>query len=239
MSVPVKKARNPAAGGDEEVGMQELGSHGRSARLLIADDHPMVRYMLRVAMAGHPDIEIVGEATTGPETLDACSQLRPNGLVLDLVLPGLHGFEVVRRLRQEQPSIKILVLTGSDERDAELEAVKLGVDGYIEKSSSSEEISDAIEAMVAGTAAEPPKRDRKASGKNKQGVDGARTLTPREREVLLLIAEGMRSREMAARLGVSLSTVESHIASVYSKFQIRNRVEATKRALALGIVRGL
>lgn len=222
-----------------------MGGPGPSARLLIADDHPMVRYMLRLAMAGRPDIEIVGEAASGPETLDACSRLGPDVLVLDLVLPGLHGFEVVRRLRKEQPSIKILVLTGSDERDAEHEAVKLGVDGYVEKSSSAEEIADAIEAVATGMRPEPPKRDRKAAtssigftGKDKRGVDNARKLTPREREVLRLIAEGMTSREMAAHLGVSLSTIGSHIASVYSKFRIRNRVEATQRAVALGVVTG-
>jgi two-component system response regulator NreC len=222
-----------------------LGSPGQPARLVVADDHPMVRYMLRLAMAGRSGIEIVGEAADGPETLDACTRLRPDVLVLDLVLPGLHGFEVVRRLRQEKPGIKILVLTGSDERDAELEAIRLGVDGFVEKSSSAEEIAAAIEAVAAGTTAVASVRhpnqatsSMRSTRKSNKGADDARRLTPREREVLRLIAEGMTSREMAARLEVSLSTIESHIANVYVKFGIRNRVEAAHQALALGIVNG-
>ena len=219
-----------------------MSSPGRSARLVVADDHPMVRYMLRLAMAGRPGIEIIGEAADGPETLDACTRLRPDVLVLDLVLPGLHGFEVVRRLRQEKPGIKILVLTGSDERDAELEAIRLGVDGFVEKTSSAEEIAAAIEAVAAGTTAERNPNEATSSirstRKSNKGADDARRLTPREREVLRLIAEGMTSREMAARLEVSLSTIESHIANVYVKFGIRNRVEAAHQALALGIVNG-
>jgi DNA-binding NarL/FixJ family response regulator len=204
----------------------------------------MVRYMLRLAMRGRPGIEIIGEAATGPETLDACRRLQPDVLVLDLVLPGLHGFEVVRRLRREKPWIKILVLTGSDERDAELEAVRLGIDGYVEKNSSADDIVDAIEAVAAGTAVAP----RRALGlaassigsatmKDQSRADG-RNLTPREREVLRLIAGGITSRQMASRLNVSLSTIESHIANVYWKLDIRNRVEAAHQAVALGIVHG-
>lgn len=226
------------------VGGRDTGSPGRPARLLIADDHPMVRYVLRLAMAGRPAIEIVGETADGRQTLDACTTLRPDVLVLDLGLPGLHGFEVVRRLRREKPRIKILVLTGSDERDARLEAVRLGVDRYFEKNSPLEEIADAIEAVATGTRAVAPGCDQKDSTfsngftRRNQQAEKARELTPRERQVLQLIAQGMTSREMAACLGVSLSTIESHVANVYAKFGIRTRVEAAQQALALGIVRG-
>ncbi len=230
-------------GGERDARGQGVGGPGRSVRLVIADDHPLVRYMLRLVMAERSDIEIVGEAADGPETLAVCRRLRPDVLVLDLVLPGLHGFEVVRRLRQEEPWIKILVLTGSDERDAELEAVRVGVDGFVEKSTPAEEIAGAIEAMAAGTGESARERDPKQAAsstwftrKNRQGVHDARKLTPREREVLRLIAEGMTSQEVAARLEVSLSTIESHIANVYAKLGIRNRVQAAQQALALGVV---
>lgn len=201
--------------------------------------------MLRLAVAGHPGIEIVGEAADGRGTLDACRRLRPDVLVLDLVLPGLHGFEVVRRLRQEKSWIKILVLTGSDERGAELEAVRLGVDGYVEKDRPPEEIAHAIEAVATSTGGGARERHRKTPGspigftKSRDlGVENARKLTPREREVLQLIAEGVTSRQMASRLNVSPSTIESHVASLYSKLGIRSRVEAAQQAVALGIVHG-
>jgi DNA-binding NarL/FixJ family response regulator len=214
----------------------------RAVRVVIIDDHPMIRAMLRLSIEERPGLEVVGESTDGAEGLELCRALDPDVVVLDLALPRMHGFDVVRTLRQEGSGARILILTGSDESGAILESVRLGVDGYIEKSLPPEEIASAVETVAGGVRAYGPHEQRMARIQLLEKARGARrtaeaaaALTPRERQVLGLIATGSTNRQLASRLGISEFTVEAHIANVYAKLGVRGRVEAAQRATELGL----
>jgi DNA-binding NarL/FixJ family response regulator len=214
-----------------------------AVRIVLVDDHPMIRRMVRLACQERPGLEVVGEASSGPEAIELCRRLNPDMVVLDLVLPHMHGFEVIRRLREEGSRARILVLTGSDEWGALLESVRLGVNGFIEKTADPDEIADAIHLVAVGTSAFGPAQERaaklqlleKARRARRRG-EVAAMLTPRERQILGLIAKAMTTRQMATRLKISQFTVEAHIANLYSKLGVRGRVEAAQRANELGLV---
>ena len=212
-------------------------------RVLLVDDHPMVREMVRIACAARPGLSVVGEASDGFEALRQCRNLSPDVMVLDLFMPGMDGFGVMRRLRTEGSRPHILILTGSEDSADVFESLRLGVDGYLQKTVPLEEITAAIEAVGTGTQVFSVEVERRALAKlgehARRARDSARTLdglTGREREVLRLIAEGLSTRQMASRLGLSDRTVETHIGNIYQKLDVRTRVQAVYRAAGLGLV---
>ena len=213
-------------------------------RILIADDHPMIRQVVQVACAERPGLQVVGEAADGAETLELCRELQPDVLVLDLIMPVVDGQEVIRRLKDERSPIRILVLTASEDQSSIFNCFRLGVAGYMAKSGSADDIADAIEAVASGVTVFSPEHQRLAYARLAELAQKARTaaraaseLTKREREVLDLIGEGWSTREMASRLGVSDRTVETHIASLYQKLGVRTRIQALYRAANLGLVK--
>jgi DNA-binding NarL/FixJ family response regulator len=224
--------------------MHDLLASGRnSVRILIVDDHPIVRGMVRVACDGRDSLSVVGEAGNGEEALRLASELRPDVVVLDLILPGLSGLEVAGRLALEDGGARILILTATDDKAAVFEALRLGVNGYVEKSATVDEIADAIEAVGRGELVFSKELERRAQVQLGEFARGAREtaralarLTPREREVLALLAEGLSTRQIANRLKLSARTVESHIGRVYEKLNVRTRVQALYRAAGLGLV---
>lgn len=220
-----------------EAGVQPLG-------VLIVDDHPMIRQMVRLACEDRPGLKVVGEARDGHEALERCRELEPAVVVLDLVLPGLDGIEVARRLRQEGSAARILILSGRDDGEAVYEALRAGVDGYQEKTAPVKEIAAAIEAVAGGTKVFTLEQQRAAFARLGKEARDARTaasaasgLTPRERQVIELLVQGLSTRQMAFRLGVSERTAEAHIANLYQKLDVRTRVQAVNRAAGLGLVR--
>jgi RNA polymerase sigma factor (sigma-70 family) len=207
------------------------------------DDHPVVRGMVRVACDGREGLSVVGDAGRGDEALRLASELRPDVIVLDLILPGMTGLEVVSRLALEDGTARILVLTATDDKTAVFEALRLGVNGYVEKTATVDEIADAIEAVGRGELVFSKELERRAQVQLGEFARGAREtaralaqLTPREREVLALLAEGLSTRQIATRLKLSARTVESHIGRVYEKLNVRTRVQALYRAAGLGLV---
>jgi DNA-binding NarL/FixJ family response regulator len=213
-------------------------------RVLVVDDHPMLRQVVVGACADSDGIEVVGEASDGEEALAETERLGPDILVLDLVLPKLDGLEVARRLRaQGDGGPRILVLTGRDDPDALFEAVRAGVDGLLDKTSEAQEITDSIYALGDGRRLFTEEQEAKAILKLRELVNRAREnsavsgkLTTRELEVLNLIAEGLTTFQMGKRLGLSARTVESHIARTYRKLNVRTRTEAVAKARRLGLL---
>jgi DNA-binding NarL/FixJ family response regulator len=224
--------------------MSEQPSTARAAvTVLIVDDHPMVRQVVRWACEAHPGLEVAGEATNGREALELAAALAPDIVVLDLVLPEMGGIEVARHLRQMSPRPRVLVLTGSDDSMALFDSMRAQVDGFLDKSGALENIGELIEQVAAGRPAITTQQEHIAIGHLGDLLRNVREssrvgalLTERELEVATLIAEALTTHQMATRLGLSERTVESHIANLYKKLGAKNRVEAISKARRLGLI---
>jgi DNA-binding NarL/FixJ family response regulator len=212
-------------------------------RVLVVDDHPIVRAMVRLACDERDGLTVVGEAGDGNEALRLATELQPDVIVLDLILPGMNGLEVAQRLALDESTARILILTATDDKSAVFEALRLGVSGYVEKTASVDEIADAIQTVARGELVFSKELERRAqvqlgefARKARETARALARLTPRERQVLALLAEGLSTRQIAKRLGLSDRTVESHIGNVYQKLDVRTRVQALYRAAGLGLV---
>jgi DNA-binding NarL/FixJ family response regulator len=214
-----------------------------SNRVLIVDDHPMVRDMIRAGCQDRPTLEIVGEAGTGSDALDAIERLRPDVVVLDLILPDSDGFEVLRQIRSRAGDVRILVLSNRDDGEAVFESMRLGANGYLEKTMSLDAVLDAMEAVGRGEDVFAATHEQLAHShlshlarRARAAASAATMLTPRELDVLQLIANGLTARQIASRLNISPRTVETHIAKLYEKLGVRTRIQAIQRAAALGLI---
>jgi DNA-binding NarL/FixJ family response regulator len=213
-------------------------------RVLIVDDHPMVGEIIALACAERPSLQVVGRAADGWEALAQCDLLDPDVVVLDLGLPGLSGFDVLIRIRDLRPSTKVLIVSGRDDRAAIFESVRLGADGYLEKTGSVEEIAAAVEAVGTGTQVFTVDHQRAVRVELGDLVRRSRLtaslsarLTRREREILDLLASGLSTRGIASRLGISERTAETHARSLYRKLGVRGRLQAIHRARAMNLLR--
>lgn len=215
----------------------------QGVRVLVVDDHPLVRTMVRLACDGRDGLTVVGEAGDGNEALELAGRLRPDVIVLDLILPRMSGLEVAGQLALDDSAARILILTATDDKSAVFEALRLGVNGYVEKTASVEEIADAIQAVARGELVFSKELERRAqvqlgefARRARETAQALARLTPRERQVLALLAEGLSTRQIANRLKLSARTVESHIGNIYQKLDVRTRVQALYRAAGLGLV---
>jgi DNA-binding NarL/FixJ family response regulator len=215
----------------------------RPLSIVVVDDHPMVRDVVKFACLGQPDLHVAGEAGDGEDAVAVCARLRPDVLVLDLALPRADGFEVLRRLGETSPATRTLVLSGTDSDRAVFDALRAGVAGYLSKSASLVDILEAIRTVGRGGRAFPPGVERHAHTRLADLAHRARVaaqaearLTPREREVLRLISGGMTSRQIASSLGISERTVESYVGGVFDKLGVRTRAQAVREALRLCLV---
>jgi DNA-binding NarL/FixJ family response regulator len=207
-----------------------LGPRRRLVRVVIADDHPLVREGTAALLARRPDLEIVAAVGDGPAALRLVEELRPDVLLLDLGLPDLNGIEVARRVRSSWPEVAVLVLTGyGTQRYAPL-LIQLGVAGLVHKTAPHEELLEALYAAAEGHKLVGSSRARPST----RGSPDA--LTVREHEVLGLVAAGRRNAEIASELSVSLNTVEFHVRHVLDKLGVRSRTEAVLRARSQGYV---
>lgn len=217
---------------------------GGEVRVLVVEDHPVLRGVIRLACEHTPGLALAGEAGTGEEAVEAARDLRPDVVVLDLVLPGeLQGLDVARTVRAEGTASRILVLTGRSDEQAVFDAIRAGVDGYLEKTAGMRFIADALQRVGAGERVFTPEQERKAvselgrMARHAREVSDVRaTLTEREREILEMLTRGLTVKQVASRLRLSPRTVETHIAKLYRKLGVRNRVQAVSRAASLGLV---
>jgi DNA-binding NarL/FixJ family response regulator len=212
-------------------------------RVLIVDDHPMVRDVIASACADRATLVVVGEASDGPEAVEKSRALRPDVIVLDLGLPGLSGFEVIRRVSQDEFKPSILVVSGREDHEAIFECIRLGVQGYLVKTGAVEEIAAAVEAVASGARVFSIEQQRAAHAslrdlarRSRDVASAASHITPRELTVLRLLAGGSTNRQIASRLGVSERTVATHLAQTYRKLDVGNRLQAVNRARELHLL---
>jgi DNA-binding NarL/FixJ family response regulator len=208
-------------------------------RVLVVDDHPVVRQGLRSFLASRDGIEVVGEAADGEGAVAEARRLRPDVVLLDLVMPGGGGVDAIARIREEGDGPAVLVLTSFAGDDQVLPAVRAGASGYLLKDVDGAELEAAIRTVAQGGALLDPHvagtvMDEVARPGRRGALD-VETLTPREREVLSLLAQGLTNRELASRLFVSEKTVKTHVSSILSKLHLADRTQAALFAVRHGL----
>jgi len=208
-------------------------------RVLLADDHAIVREGVRLLLNAQPDIEVVGEASNGEQALALARTLAPDIVLMDIGMPGMNGLEATQALKAAQPQTNILVLTMHEGEDYFFRILAAGASGYLLKGASSGELLSAIRAVHAGGVYLYPTMAKKLMGDYLKGqkVGSERDpLTPREREVLKLIAEGKTNREIAEELVLSQNTVQTHRLHLMEKLNLHNRTELIKYAMRRGLI---
>lgn len=212
-------------------------------RVLIADDHPVVREGLSILLSSLPDIEVVGIATSGREAIDTAAATRPDVALLDLQMPDLDGWAATRELIRVVPGIGVLVLTMFDDDESFFAAVRAGAKGYLLKGAEQEEIARAIRAVASGEAIFGPQVTERVLAQ--LTADGPRSgrphpfpeLSPREQEILDLLAAGLSNPAIARRLGVAPKTIANNVSSIFAKLQVGDRAEAMVLAREAGLGR--
>jgi DNA-binding NarL/FixJ family response regulator len=210
-------------------------------RVAIADDHPVVRDGLRALFASLSDVDLVAEASTGREAVRAAVTSRPDVLVMDLRMPDLDGAAATAEIARRAPEVAVLVLTMFEDDESVFAAMRAGARGYLVKGASQEEIWRAITAVAGGGAVFGPgvaRRVLEYFAAPPRAADPFPELTPREREVLDLIAAGLPNAAIAGRLGLAGKTVGNHISTIFAKLQVATRAEAIIRARDAGLGRG-
>jgi len=216
-------------------------SKKRTLRLLIAEDHVVVRQALRVMLEMEPELEVVGEAPNGEEALRLAHELKPDLVLMDIRMEGMDGVEATRRMRQELPDIGVLVLTGYGEDAVLLRAVEAGAHGFLLKDASAVEVKEAIQRVVRGESLVTPSLLRKLldefAHREREAQPAHADLTPRELEVLEALARGLSNDEIAKELVISEKTVKTHLGNVFSKLHVVGRAQAMLYAIREGLVK--
>jgi DNA-binding NarL/FixJ family response regulator len=208
-------------------------------RVVIADDHRILRDGIRALLSASEDIEVVGEAADGQAAVALCVQLVPDVVMMDIAMPGLGGLEATLELRKRLPRIRILVLTQYEEREYVRRFLKAGVSGFVLKRTAGSGLLDAIRSVHQGGLVLDPEVARDAFDDAAAPAHGSAydALTDREKQVFKLIAEGKSSKEVAALLGVSVKTAMSHRERLMQKLDVHNRAELVHAAVRLGVMR--
>ena len=217
-----------------------------ATRLIIVDDHPIVRDGLRSMLAAEPWLDVIGEAAGGEQACQMVRQLHPDLVLMDIRMPDMDGLAATRQIKQEFPSASVVMLTIYDDPDYLLEAIAAGAAGYVLKDVSRRELLDTLRTVADGGSFLNPDLMARAlqrlAGQTKARANPAETpidrLTPREAEVLDLIAKGLSNKEIAARLVVGLATVKTHVEHIIQKLHVSDRTKAAVLAVTRGLVQG-
>jgi NarL family two-component system response regulator LiaR len=205
-------------------------------RVMIVDDHTMVRRGLAAMLKVKPDLKLVGEASNGQEALRVCEDVQPDVILMDLLMPRMDGPTAIRALRRHWPGVRVIALTSFQEKDLVQKALRAGAISYLLKNVSIDDLAQAIRAALMGQSTLAPEATQALIQAASQGPPPGDDLTPREREVLELLVEGLTNPEIAQRLMVSASTARAHVSSILSKLGVSNRAEAVARAFRLKLV---
>ncbi|WP_273844110.1 response regulator transcription factor [Rubrobacter calidifluminis] len=223
---------------------------GATIRVLVADDHDIVRFGLRKMLEAEPGIEVVGEASSGVEALELCRSLKPDIVVMDIRLPGVDGITATRLIKREFPNTAVLILTAYESTEYLVESVRAGAAGYLLKEKAVQRLPGAVRRVMNGES--PLDQElamrvlkgisEKRGAHSPDGDEVVRTgfllekLTDREREILTLVAMGLSNQEIAERLYLSVGTVKSHVHRIISKLGVSDRTQAAVLAVQLGMV---
>ncbi len=212
---------------------------GDKIRVLIADDHPVVREGLAAMLARQPDIDVVGEATDGIEAVERAETLSPDVILMDLQMPRLGGVEAIKQIRARHPQMQMIVLTTYGDDDSIFQGIAAGARGYLLKDSPRDELFRAVRAVARGESLLQPAvttrlLDRFARPK---GEHGQEMLTERELDVLRLLAKGSSNKQVGVQLHISESTVKTHVANIFQKLGVTDRTEAATVALSRGLIK--
>lgn len=224
--------------------MTDRGEQGRT-RVMIVEDHTIVRQGLRLLLERNDQVVIVGEASNGQEAIELASALEPEVILMDIRLPDVDGLEVTRRIKADHPDIAVIMLTMHDNEEYVVGAVRAGAAGYVLKDISPKELVSAIQTVRQGGTIIEPGLLRKTLGSLASSgaaradrlVEEIEALTPREQEVLGLLVEGMTNREMGQALYISEETVKNHVSAIIQKLRASDRTQAAVIALRQGLVR--
>jgi RNA polymerase sigma factor (sigma-70 family) len=213
----------------------------RTATLMIVDDHDLARSGLRAMLAREPGIEIIGEASSGQEAIDACNMLEPDLVLMDVRMPRMDGLTATRTIKEQHPSVSVIIVTMYENPDYLFQAIRSGAAGYILKDATRDEVVTAVRRVLDGDTILDPSLAadvlrRMAQEGQRQQDDLVEKLTMRETEVLNLVARGMTNREIASLLSISVGTVKVHVERIIAKLDASDRTQAAVRAIELGIL---
>jgi DNA-binding NarL/FixJ family response regulator len=209
-------------------------------RVLIADDHGVVREGLRAVLGPEPDMEVVGEAATGKEAIERATELTPDVILMDIQMPQINGIDATRRILDANPRVGVVVLTMFEDDDSVFSAMRAGARGYVLKGAPPSQILNVVRAVAGGEAYFGPEIARRlmdffSAPKPASPEEAFPELSPREREILDLIAQGHSNTKIAGRLFLSPKTVGNHISHIFTKLQVADRAHAIVRAREAGL----
>jgi two-component system response regulator NreC len=211
-------------------------------RVLVVDDHTIVRDGICALLRLAGDIEVVGEAANGREALEMVRKLMPDVMLIDIAMPNMNGLEATRHIRKEFPRVKVLVLTQYDDKEHVFWAIEAGANGFISKTAASSDLASGIRSVHRGDSFLSPSaakflvEDYQTEANLRKEQDPYKQLSDREREILKLLAEGCTTRKIADMLVISVKTVEGHKTNLMSKLDIHNRTDLVKYALRKGVI---
>jgi two-component system, NarL family, response regulator LiaR len=214
----------PERGGEEKI------------KVVIVDDHVLVRSGLEVVLGMFDDIELTGQAGDGEEAVRLCVELQPDVVLMDLVMPGVSGVEATRRILEKCPDTSVVALTSFTEEDLIGDTLRAGAIGYLMKNVSADQLADAVRAAAAGRSTLAPEAADVLMRSVTSPRPQADTLTAREQEVLKLMADGLSNADIAERLMIGVATVKTHVSSIIAKLDVSSRTEATALAIRRGLV---
>ena len=212
----------------------------QTIKLLLVDDHPVVRRGIAACLARYPNFVIVGEASDGGEALRKASQLKPDVILMDVDMPEVSGLAATEALRKDLPGTKVLILSMHQQAEGVMRIIQSGARGYVLKEANPDDLARAIEAVYGGELFFSPDVARVALNqfvsRKDNGADAIGQITSREKEVLIAIADGLSNKEIACRLGVGVRTVETHRERIMRKLNIHSVAGLTKYALSKGLI---
>lgn len=212
------------------------GLPSQPIRVLLVDDHTMVRRGLVTFLKVYDDLQLAGEAESGAEAIQRCAEIRPDVVLMDMVMPDMDGVNATRTIRQQFPSVQVIALSSFKEGELIQNALEAGAIGYLLKDVSADDLARAIRAAHAGRATLSPEAAQALVQNARRPPAPGLDLTEREREVLTLMIEGLNNTQIAGRLTVSPSTIKSHVSNILSKLGVESRTEAVTLALRSRII---